>query len=332
MEMSKTNTLVSIIIPVYNAEKYIKEALDSVLKSEYKDIEIIIVNDGSTDNTMMIVNDILKQDSRVKVINKKNEGVSKARNEGMNQALGKYIFFMDADDTLDSILLDKAIGLLYLDEVDVWLFAYKIVDENLDYLRTVEPYREEGKISTNEFKRIIMNSTYMNFCWGKFLKKKFLDENNILFIEGKKIGEDVLFQLELINKNPTMMYKKFPIVNYRQQDNSVMHQFDKSYIYGLNNSFEMRMTLAKEINASKTDMDLMYKDLGIVLLSYIRKMCKSKKTQENIKELKKIMDNCNMQTIVRNIKPSTLSIPQKICLQLLRHKKYTIITILLKVI
>ena len=93
--------MVSIIIPAYNAEKYIEQCIDSIISQTYKNIEVIIVNDGSTDNTLAICEKYAKEDKRIKIVKKKNEGVSKARNDGIKIATGKYIMFIDSDDYID---------------------------------------------------------------------------------------------------------------------------------------------------------------------------------------------------------------------------------------
>lgn len=107
--MSK-ESLISIIVCVYNAEKYLQESLDSILRQEYKNFEVICVNDGSTDNSESLINEYQAKDSRVRLINKENGGVASAKNAGVNSAKGEYVFFVDADDYISEDYLDKAIN------------------------------------------------------------------------------------------------------------------------------------------------------------------------------------------------------------------------------
>ena len=102
MEVNNSNIIVSVIIPVYNVEKYISEAIESVLNQSLIDIEVILIDDGSTDNSLLICEQFLQKESRIKLLKQKNSGVSNARNNGLNLAIGKYVFFMDSDDTIDS--------------------------------------------------------------------------------------------------------------------------------------------------------------------------------------------------------------------------------------
>ena len=103
------NPLVSIIIPVYNVELYVKESIESVLKQTYKNIEIIIVDDGSTDNSLKVCKEVLDTDKRIKVIHQENQGVVKARNKGIELANGDYIMFVDSDDWIDANMVEELV-------------------------------------------------------------------------------------------------------------------------------------------------------------------------------------------------------------------------------
>ena len=109
--------VLSVIVPVYNCEKYLKETLESISNQTFKDIEIICVNDGSTDDSVKVVEEFTKQDDRVRIINKENGGLSSARNAGLDAAKGKYVAFVDGDDLLDSNAFE--IALENIDKVDV---------------------------------------------------------------------------------------------------------------------------------------------------------------------------------------------------------------------
>ena len=101
--------LISVIVPVYNSEKYLKECINSILHQTYENIEIIIINDGSTDNSLLISQELQKEDKRIKIINQKNSGVSYSRNKGIQEATGEYIMFVDSDD----FIVQNYIELMY---------------------------------------------------------------------------------------------------------------------------------------------------------------------------------------------------------------------------
>ena len=123
---------VSIIVPVYNVEKYLSKCLESLINQTLKDIEIICVNDGSTDNSLSILKEYANKDSRIKIIDKQNEGVSVARNTGIEVATGEYLIFVDSDDYLVENACEKALNTIEHNNSDICIFGhYDLVDEKL---------------------------------------------------------------------------------------------------------------------------------------------------------------------------------------------------------
>ncbi len=332
MEIVNNEKLVSVIIPAYNAEKYLKDAVYSLTKIKYDYMEIIIINDGSTDGTKELIEILAKEDKRVKGINTRNGGVSKARNKGIDMAKGEYLFFLDADDTVETNNFENMLKMLKSSQkVDMLIFPYNIVDEKLNFIRKVAPYKN-GNVSVVDFKKTIITSTYMNFCWGKLIRRKFLENNQIYFKDGKKIGEDVEFQLQIMNKRPHMKYKDEVLVNYRQQKQSVMHQFKQEYFDELEKDFSMRLALSKSVKIDKQDVDLMYKDIAGVFVSYIRKLSKENTVLKNVSILKDdIMKRENFKFLIDNTNTKLLTFPQKISIFLLKMKMYFCLIMVLRI-
>ena len=120
----------SIIVPVYNVEKYLEDCLDSILKQTYDDFEVIVVNDGSTDNSQKVIDNYAKRDNRIKAFKKKNGGVSDARNYGISKAKGEYFIFVDSDDTINDKLLEKLDKeIKKYDEIDLIKYQLQITDK-----------------------------------------------------------------------------------------------------------------------------------------------------------------------------------------------------------
>lgn len=125
------NSLISVIIPAYNASRFIKETVDSVLQQSYSEFELIIVNDGSTDDTRQLVKEMQSNDTRIKLIDKENEGVCKARNDGYKISRGEFVLFLDADDVLDQSMFDKCISVFHTSESIKAIFTKgQIIDQN----------------------------------------------------------------------------------------------------------------------------------------------------------------------------------------------------------
>lgn len=189
--------LVSVIIPVYNAEKYIKDVLEDIIAQTYTNLEIIVINDGSTDNSALIVEDIVKTDSRIKLINLDNCGVSIARNEGLKIATGDYVRFIDADDRVDKDSIRQMVEVFYSNsEADLVIGNYTCVPMR-NYMTGVELKR--GKISENEFITLFSKyakSFYFGVTWNKLYKREIIEKYRLCFNETLRWCEDFIFNID----------------------------------------------------------------------------------------------------------------------------------------
>ena len=188
---------ISVIVPVYNTEKYLDECLNSVENQTLKDIEIICVNDGSTDKSLEILNNHAGKDSRIKVIDKENGGVSKARNAGMKIAKGEYITFLDSDDLLSPIAYEKMYDLAKVHKPEV------VKCEVLDFFEgnpiesNLENY-DDSKVKVFEVETFQQDPySQLNYdngvVWNKIYSRKFLLDNDLLFNEKVALAEDSMF-------------------------------------------------------------------------------------------------------------------------------------------
>ena len=238
----KTNPKISIIIPVYNTELYLRECLDSVINQTLRDIEIILIDDGSTDNSGKICDEYKEKDERITVVHQKKEGVSVARNKGLDIAIGQYIGFVDSDDYIDLDFYEK----LYNRAIETNADLVKTQRKNIDY---------EGNISEGILNRKIINTkNKWHFSYEfttAIYRRSIIKENNIIFPEGCILSEDGLFLhfvIEKINSleiiNDTYYYYK------RRKDSSfsLVLSYEKMFcgldIYNkiLNNANKMYKT------------------------------------------------------------------------------------------
>lgn len=187
---------VSVIMPVFNTEQYVNEALISIVNQTLKDIEIIVINDGSTDNSLHIVTEIAKKDNRIQVYSQKNQGQSVARNTGISKAKGDYIYFMDSDDLLDLDALECCYNKCEAENLDFVFFDADIICENkelslaLDYHRPqIEEKVYDGVKLLDE---LIDNYLYRPAPWMNFIRSGYLQKINLNFYPGI-IHEDELF-------------------------------------------------------------------------------------------------------------------------------------------
>ncbi|EPC09065.1 glycosyltransferase family 2 protein [Fusobacterium ulcerans] len=220
--------MVSVIIPVYNVEKYLEEALESVINQSLKDIEIIVINDGSTDRSLRIIKEYANKDKRIKIINQKNQGLSIARNMGIEKAKGKYICFMDSDDYIDLKTLEicyKKCEKYKLEMVCFDAFLFSSI-ENFKYIANYDrSFIEVNKIFTGrEFTRLCLKNkkNIVSSCLY-FFKREILYKEKLKFYSGIQY-EDNLFSTILFDKVERLMYinKQFYFRRYRE--NSITTQ------------------------------------------------------------------------------------------------------------
>lgn len=195
----------SIIIPIYNVEKYLSKCLDSLVNQTFTDIEIICVNDGSSDNSLQVLNEYASQDNRIKVINQENLGVSTARNVGIDNATGEYLLFVDADDWLDLKTCEILYNSISINSADLLSFNAFFVKNK----------QEIYGLKKN------LNSVLYGEMWSISYKKDFLLKYNIKFPKHIKIAEDHIFKIQaLINTNKILILEDYLYYYCADRENS----------------------------------------------------------------------------------------------------------------
>lgn len=191
-------SLITVIIPIYNVEKYLKKCIDSILHQTYQTMEIILIDDESTDESGSICDEYAKKDNRIKVIHKKNGGVSSARNAGLNNANGKYVAFIDADDYIENNMFEKMINQFEKNEkLDIVVCGTKNVDEDGNVLKTSNMKVET--IDNVTFLKEILNENKINsVIWDKVFKRDLINKSR--FNEKTKISEDLEFVINIIDR------------------------------------------------------------------------------------------------------------------------------------
>ena len=207
------NNLVSIIVPVYNIEKYINRCIDSIIKQSYKKIEVIIIDDGSTDNSSKIIDNYPQKDSRIKVIHKENGGLSSARNEGMKYASGDFLCFIDGDDYIESTMIEEMMSRSEGKDVIICGFYVDFEKANgklkKEYKNTLS--QEVNVECDDDIKQIEINENLLKtigYAWNKLYRKQFLEKNNLIFELNLSRIEDTEFNCRVLRKT-----RKFLILN-----------------------------------------------------------------------------------------------------------------------
>lgn len=216
--------LVSVIIPVYNVEEFLRECVDSVINQTYKNLEIILVNDGSTDLSGKICDEYVEKDERISVIHQKNGGLSVARNTGLSETNGDYVYFLDSDDYIADNALETLVEIAEKDNSDIVFFdAVSFADT--DDFEVSQNYIRKNKYKTDNgyavFSALTNNKEYHSAVPLLFINREFLLKSGISFIRGI-LYEDMVFTYQLFCKASAVSQCKDALYYRRYRKNSIM--------------------------------------------------------------------------------------------------------------
>lgn len=223
---------VSVIIPVYNVGEYIVKTMESLIDQTFKDFELILVNDGSRDNSIAYAETALKNSTvNYKVINKDNEGVSKARNKGIEEATGKYLYFLDGDDYIDKSFLEKMYHCAEKEEAQVVFCGYTHMNasgQQESTLLKVHKYLEKPISGVEAAAKMLNNEIWISAISGFYLRE-FIMENNISFQSDIKFGEDTIFAVKALANAKLVASVNEPLAFYVRRNTSVTKTGDEKY-------------------------------------------------------------------------------------------------------
>lgn len=320
---------VSVIIPVYNVEKYIEECLGSLVNQTLKDIEIIVINDGSPDNSQKIIDKYAKKDKRIVSIIQENSRIGKTRNNGLLRATGEYIAYVDSDDYVESEMLEKMYNKAKENDSDIVISAYYTLEEETNKREFVPINKKILDEPENE------NLKYFNWIapWVKMCKRELLIDNNITFLE--KINyEDVPFSFKLMSVTNKIAYINEPFYNYRIRRDSVMTSNNMPKNRDLMVAFDEVIDYFKKKKIYKKH----YQELSFVALNEIYLSTNVRIIRSTIKKSEKINlineFNDYMESKFSDFKNNkyikSLSLGRKVVFHLMNNKQYWLIKKLMK--
>lgn len=224
--MDMMNDLISIIVPAYNAEEYLASCLDSILNQTYFNLEIIVINDGSSDSTLLCAKEFANIDKRVRVISEPNRGVSEARNRGIAEANGNYISFVDSDDRIHPYMIDSLHMLANKYSADLCECGIVRTNEDADF---AFPESQNEQIYSKEeylkkfFKIGTQETVY--YCYNKLYSREIVDTH---MFPNYEIGEDVISTFKAISKSKKIATTNMPLYHYRQ-GSGITSSFNDKY-------------------------------------------------------------------------------------------------------
>lgn len=280
----------SIIVPVYNVEKYIDKCLDSILNQTYKSFEVIIVNDGTQDNSQSIIDKYVKKDKRFKSYIKENGGLSDARNYGIGKSNGDVILFIDGDDYVDEKLLERLEREFAISkDIDVVRFQLRLVDEK--YNKFEQPgYSIFSNVSATDSYKLLLKNVYVDVACAYAYRRYFFISNKFEYTKGK-IHEDLGLTHLILVKSNHISSIDYVGYNYVQREGSIMtsnnrkHNLRKVYdtLFHFDNYLEV---LQKDSTVSKENKDLLINYL-IKSLMWRSVVLEKKDFNKYIRDLKK---------------------------------------------
>ena len=265
---NKNKIKLSTIIPVYNVEKYLANCLESVINQDLKDIEIICVNDGSTDGSLSILKEYSKIDERIMIVNQKNHGQAIARNVGLSIASGEYIHFIDSDDYIGPNSYKKLYKISKKHNTDVTIFNFIIKD--LAGKTIINPQKtnlpREKVFSLKENQDYFM---YNCAVWNKLFKKSFLVHNKILF-QDYKMAEDILFSIKSEITSHKMIYVDDRFYYHHARENSKVQTIGSDWYDHLSVVKEIKTLAEKQPQNSIINTKIEKIILSLILEASIR--------------------------------------------------------------
>lgn len=275
--MVKKIPKISVIVPVYNAEKYLRRCIESVLCQTFEDFELILVDDGSSDNSGRICDEYATIDDRIIVIHKANGGASDARNVGIDRASGEYIMFCDSDDYIRDTMLEQMQEKLS-EDIDLVVASLKMVTQNghMDYCMPDKTY------SVKELIEMFCMSAFPIICLcgpcNKLYRKSIIEENGIRFDVSLTVGEDTHFNMQYILKSKYVFCMSEIYYFYvRDNENSLFSKFRSCYYEDAKKVYELKKKTAEELQCSDKAIDTLTK---IYVSGFIPNLFKAIKTAD----------------------------------------------------
>ena len=275
--------MLSIIIPIFNAEKYLEKCIDSILEQRYTEYELILVDDGSIDKSAQMCDEYADKDNRVIVIHKENGGLSDARNTGVKVTKGEYIFFIDSDDFLDdNKALEKIVNRLKKSNADVLNFGFKKYyaneDKEYNYFKIDKNMPIEYCKDEKGFEFLMQNSLYIASAWNKVIRRQLFEKSDLSFKKGI-YSEDIDWCARLL-----IVAKKFDFINesfycYRQREGSISKSISNKNLKDLKDAIVICYDMSKDLQGDFKNDYLSY--VAYQYATFLVCQAKVKLNQEN---------------------------------------------------
>ena len=319
--------LISVIVPIYNSEKYLNKCIDSIIDQTYKNLEIILVDDGSPDNCPTICDDYSKKDSRIIVIHKQNGGVSSARNAGLERATGEFISFVDSDDYIKNDMYENMIAYQNKYNADIvkCAFSYVISEvikpRDLTYDSTL--YNLLDPVEKNDFYNMFGQVKLFTELWTYFINSKIA--KSIKFDENYAFGEDLLYIVNCFGKAKNVYISTDSFYYYNYIDNSAANS-SKNVIRNLNNIISVNYDICSLLDKAYISY---FCSLNFIA---VYRCIEKAYFNNSLKETVNSIDDCNkLEFLMNNMEKGSLSFFQKLFFYSLKNKNIFLLNLLFNI-
>lgn len=331
---------ISVIVPVFNTEKYLERCILSITNQTYSNLEIILINDGSTDRSLEICNTYAINDNRITVIDKSNEGVSRARNTGLELSKGEYIAFVDSDDWIESDMFENMMKTIENTESEVCICNY-YQDSQKKFLNINKKLLNTDEIVENLIKNMIgplpvgsknVNKSIMGTSCRYLIKRSMLEENNIKFSNEISLSEDLIFCIQFLFSTSSLSINPGAYYHYESISNSATRKFKPNFRQQNLLVYEKIKNICYENYGRhiEQNLDSMHIEMSI---SEIVNQVHADNPVNIINKIKNIKDICTSSkfiNILNKVTTGDLEISRHILFTLVRLKQYWLIYFLYK--
>lgn len=309
--------MISVIVPIYNAEKYLHRCIKRILTQDYTELELLLIDDGSTDNSGTICDEYAIKDNRIRVFHKENGGVSSARNWGLDKAIGEYIMFVDSDDYMLSGMLEVMLSTLKAKSAD--LVVCGTTETGGGYWRPIA----DVDYSINQLKEnfvSLLHTELLSPPWNKIYKKEIIGSNR--FCEDISFGEDLLFNIQYLEKCENIsLIKESPFYHEKENENSLVVKFNRNRLLDIEKVWVV-------VDRFSEDKEGLYSKYLRDLTVYVRQLLKTK--QYSWLEKKNILEEWSSVTLIKSLNLFNYKIYYLnwVLLLLLKNKQWKLANIL----
>ena len=294
---------VSIIVPIYNAEECLERCIESVINQTYRDLEIILVNDGSTDNSIYICKSYASLDNRIVVLDKKNTGVSSARNTGLSAAKGEYIQFVDSDDFIDLNMVEVLVENMKMSNSDIVFCGLK---KKLKNKTTLIKFKNHGSYHIRNFIEDnieIISDILIGSPCNKIYKSEIIKRYNIKFKNDLEYAEDLIFNYNYLINIKKVFVIEDCLYNYtRYSNNSLSSKFREDCYENLNYVYDETISLLNKFNIEKHKINNRFANIYIALVNHLYREDSTLNQEEKIRIIKKEFKDKNKYKLLNESK------------------------------